>query len=199
MKEFVRKNKKCILMSLIASFLVAATNTIISFWLRINYLDKINTCNGSNKLIHFCPTINKSGSMLNLKFGLHYNQILFIGMILIWMVMVLLLFFYFLYLHDVYHMAHHMVSSSIFLMGALVSRVIERFLWGETFDYIAIKEIGILDGVDIFLFLGLIALMVEVIICSRSEAKQTAGMDKEQKKKYLSQQGRKFWALLINR
>lgn len=80
-----------------------------------------------------------------------------------------------------------------------MGRLLERLIWRYTFDFIAVRKIGILDVCDLYLTIGCIALVITAIYFQVCENRQTREMNRGEKKRFLKEINKKFWEVLFNR
>lgn len=168
----------------------------VSYYLHGKYDDNIPVCNGSSQFVHFHPVINDSGSFLNLKLSLRYNQTIFIVFSLLGATASLVLYCYLLFLCDMYQVKHIALIPSCFMFSACLSRAIERIFWTYTMDFIAIKHIGILDVIDCYLFIACISFIITASVFSQKEKLATHGMSRNEKKIYKHTQNVRFWKFI---
>lgn len=87
----------------------------------------------------------------------------------------------------------------VLLISGCITRLFERILWKYTFDFIAIKSIGILDLVDVCFLVGGIGFVITGLIFSKYEKEFTNGMTKEEIKIMSKKQNKEFIKLLLNK
>ena len=75
----VLNKRKSKLLSLVMIVFLIGVHMFVVFMLNYyHYSDQ--TCSGSRSIVHFHPEINEAGSFLNLRFGITYNEPVFILM-----------------------------------------------------------------------------------------------------------------------
>ena len=75
----VLNKRKSKLLSLVMIVFLIGVHMFVAFMLNYyHYSDQ--TCSGSRSIVHFHPEINEAGSFLNLRFGITYNEPVFILM-----------------------------------------------------------------------------------------------------------------------
>lgn len=197
MNLLIKKNRRSVLASLVIFIILTFMMLVPSYFLRIGYAESGDVCTGSNALVHFHPIINEYGSLLNLNIGLEYHFYLFVLECLLGLGMVLLFYFFQLYLRQHYHFHFAIWIPTILLATACFGRLVERILWKYTLDFIAIKNLGIWDIGDVYLFVGCIGFMISAGVHCKCEAKETAHMSKSERKQYRNDQYRGFLQLLL--
>lgn len=160
-----------------------------------HYFDQ--TCSGSRSLVHFHPEINEAGSFLNLKLGITYNESVFIVMTAAGLFAGILFLLYVLFLREVYSAVICVIISPVFFISGCMGRLLERLIWRYTFDFIAVRNIGILDVCDLYLTIGCIALVITAIYFQVCENKQTREMNRGERKRFLKEINKKFWGDLL--
>lgn len=131
----------------------------------------INNCGGSDRLIHYHPIFNEAGSFLNRKLDMQYNYLIFMGIGVIGMAFCAYLFWYFLKARQKYNCSSVVFVPVTVFLAACVGRVYERPIWDYTLDYIAIKNAGILDLIDVYLWVGGIGLLIANFYIQNKEKK----------------------------
>lgn len=165
---------------------------IIKFIIYYFFSDKIDSCSGSNFLIHLHPTFNKSGSFLNLKLNSEFNYFVFFLLTIFGFLFSVFLFILFLQKKNFYNISGLSLITAVFFISGTLGRVIERFLWDFTLDFIAVKYIGILDLIDLYFLLGCIGIIIVSFIFQLYDNKKTQGMSKNEKRFYNKSQFKKF-------
>ena len=196
MRRLLLYNRKVLITSAIYIVVLIGINLFLSFVLRQKYCDLLNLCEGSEKLIHFHPTINESGSFLNLKLDLEYDRLVFIIVNIGALGAATICFMYFLYLKGIYNTGDYVVMPMVLFIAGCLGRIAERIIWEYTFDYIAIKKIGILDLIDLYLVIGCVSLLGITIVFQKMENTQTKKMCKQEKRQYLAKINSDFLNLI---
>ena len=192
----VLNKRKSKLLSLVMIVFLIGVHMSVAFMLNYyHYFDQ--TCSGSRSLVHFHPEINEAGSFLNLKLGITYNESVFIVMTAAGLFAGILFLLYVLFLREVYSAVICVIFSPVFFISGCMGRLLERLIWGYTFDFIAVKSIGILDICDLYLTIGCIALVITAIYFQVCENKQTREMNRGEKKRFLKEINKKFWGDLL--
>ena len=104
-----------------------------------------------------------------------------------------------LFLREVYSAVICVIISPVFFISGCMGRFLERSIWRYTFDFIAVRKIGILDVCDLYLTIGCIALVITAIYFQVCENRQTREMNRGEKKRFLKEINKKFWEDLFNR
>lgn len=192
----VLNKKKSKLFSIVMIIFLSSAHVFTAFLLNYHkYSDQ--TCSGSRSLVHFHPEINEAGSFLNLKFGITYNESVFILMTVAGLFAGILFLLYVLFLREVYSAVICVIISPVFFISGCMGRLLERLIWGYTFDFIAVRNIGILDVCDLYLTIGCIALVITAIYFQVCENKQTREMNRGERKRFLKEINKKFWEDLL--
>lgn len=192
----VLNKRKSKLLSLVMIVFLIGVHMSVAFMLNYyHYFDQ--TCSGSRSLVHFHPEINEAGSFLNLKLGITYNESVFIVMTAAGLFAGILFLLYVLFLREVYSAVICVIISPVFFISGCMGRLLERLIWGYTFDFIAVRNIGILDVCDLYLTIGCIALVITAIYFQVCENKQTREMNRGEKKRFLKEINKKFWGDLL--
>ena len=192
----VLNERKSKLLSLVMIVFLIGVHMFVAFMLNYyHYSDQ--TCSGSRSLVHFHPEINEAGSFLNLKLGITYNESVFIVMTVAGLFAGILFLLYVLFLREVYSAVICVIISPVFFISGCMGRLLERLIWGYTFDFIAVRNIGILDVCDLYLTIGCIALVITAIYFQVCENKRTREMNRGEKKRFLKEINKKFWGDLL--
>lgn len=192
----VLNKRKSKLLSLVMIVFLIGVHMSVAFVLNYyHYFDQ--TCSGSRSIVHFHPEINEAGSFLNLKLGITYNESVFIVMTVAGLLAGILFLLYVLFLREVYSAVICVIISPVFFISGCMGRLLERLIWGYTFDFIAVRNIGILDVCDLYLTIGCIALVITAIYFQVCENKQTREMNRGEKKRFLKEINKKFWGDLL--
>ena len=192
----VLNKRKSKLLSLVMIVFLIGVHMSVAFMLNYyHYFDQ--TCSGSRSLVHFHPEINEAGSFLNLKLGITYNESVFIVMTVAGLFAGILFLLYVLFLREVYSAVICVIISPVFFISGCMGRLLERLIWRYTFDFIAVRNIGILDVCDLYLTIGCIALVITAIYFQVCENKQTREMNRGEKKRFLKEINKKFWGDLL--
>lgn len=158
MKYILKKEKKILQLSVVLVAFLIMVDEIIKYVIYSFDNGAIDNCEGSSSIIHYHPVFNEKGSFLNLKLDMEYHYILFLGITLLGILFSMFLFFYLLKARQIHKCHYGIMVPAIFFLAACVGRLIERFFWQYTLDYIAIRKIGIMDLVDLYLVIGCIGL-----------------------------------------
>ena len=194
----VLNKRKSKLLSLVMIVFLIGVHMSVAFMLNYyHYFDQ--TCSGSRSLVHFHPEINEAGSFLNLKLGITYNESVFIVMTAAGLFAGILFLLYVLFLREVYSAVICVIISPVFFISGCMGRLLERLIWRYTFDFIAVRKIGILDVCDLYLTIGCIALVITAVYFQVCENRQTREMNRGEKKRFLKEINKKFWEDLFNR
>ena len=192
----VLNKRKSKLLSLVMIVFLIGVHMSVAFMLNYyHYFDQ--TCSGSRSLVHFHPEINEAGSFLNLKLGITYNESVFIVMTAAGLFAGILFLLYVLFLREVYSAVICVIISPVFFISGCMGRFLERLIWRYTFDFIAVRNIGILDVCDLYLIIGCIALVITAIYCQVCENKRTREMNRGERKRFLKEINKKFWEDLL--
>lgn len=192
----VLNKRKSKLLSLVMIVFLIGVHMSVAFMLNYyHYFDQ--TCSGSRSLVHFHPEINEAGSFLNLKLGITYNESVFIVMTAAGLFAGILFLLYVLFLREVYSAVICVIISPVFFISGCMGRLLERLIWRYTFDFIAVRNIGILDVCDLYLTIGCIALVITAIYFQVCENKQTQEMNRGERKRFLKEINKKFWGDLL--
>ena len=192
----VLNKRKSKLLSLVMIVFLIGVHMSVAFMLNYyHYFDQ--TCSGSRSLVHFHPEINEAGSFLNLKLGITYNESVFIVMTAAGLFAGILFLLYVLFLREVYSAVICVIISPVFFISGCMGRFLERLIWRYTFDFIAVRNIGILDVCDLYLTIGCIALVITAIYFQVCENKQTREMNRGERKRFLKEINKKFWGDLL--
>ncbi len=192
----VLNKRKSKLLSLVMIVFLIGVHMSVAFMLNYyHYFDQ--TCSGSRSLVHFHPEINEAGSFLNLKLGITYNESVFIVMTAAGLFAGILFLLYVLFLREVYSAVICVIISPVFFISGCMGRLLERLIWRYTFDFIAVRNIGILDVCDLYLTIGCIALVITAIYFQVCENKQTREMNRGERKRFLKEINKKFWGDLL--
>ena len=192
----VLNKRKSKLLSLVMIVFLIGVHMSVAFMLNYyHYFDQ--TCSGSRSLVHFHPEINEAGSFLNLKLGITYNEPVFIVMTAAGLFAGILFLLYVLFLREVYSAVICVIISPVFFISGCMGRLLERLIWRYTFDFIAVRNIGILDVCDLYLTIGCIALVITAIYFQVCENKQTREMNRGERKRFLKEINKKFWGDLL--
>ena len=192
----VLNKRKSKLLSLVMIVFLIGVHMSVAFMLNYyHYFDQ--TCSGSRSLVHFHPEINEAGSFLNLKLGITYNESVFIVMTVAGLFAGILFLLYVLFLREVYSAVICVIISPVFFISGCMGRLLERLIWRYTFDFIAVRNIGILDVCDLYLTIGCIALVITAIYFQVCENKQTREMNRGERKRFLKEINKKFWGDLL--
>lgn len=193
MKVLNRRESKLFSIAIIAFLIII--HIFVAYILNTYYSDSI--CSGSSWIIHFHPEINEAGSFLNLKFDINYNRFVFVFMAVLGLFASILFLLYVLFAREVYSAAIYVILSPVFFISGCMGRLLERLIWRYTFDFIAVRNIGILDVCDLYLTIGCIALVITAIYFQVCENKQTRGMNREERKRFLKEINKNFWRSLL--
>lgn len=192
----VLNKRKSKLLSLVMIVFLIGIHMFVAFMLNYyHYSDQI--CSGSRSIVHFHPEINGAGSFLNLKLGTTYNEPIFILLTVSGVFAGILFLLYVLFLREMYSAVICVIISPVFFISGCMGRFLERLIWGYTFDFIALRNIGILDICDLYLIIGCAALVFTAACFQMCENKQTRGMDRSERKRYLKKINKKFWGNLL--
>lgn len=192
----VLNKRKSKLLSLVMIVFLIGVHMSVAFMLNYyHYSD--HTCSASRSIVHFHPEINEAGSFLNLKLGITYNESVFIVMTVAGLFAGILFLLYVLFLREVYSAVICVIIFPVFFISGCMGRLLERLIWGYTFDFIAVRNIGILDVCDLYLTIGCIALVITAIYFQVCENKQTREMNRGEKKRFLKEINKKFWGDLL--
>ena len=134
---------------------------------------------------------------MNLKFDINYNRFVFVFMAVLGLFASILFLLYVLFAREVYSAAIYVILSPVFFISGCMGRILERLIWGYTFDFIAVRNTGILDLCDLYLIIGCIALVMTAVYFQVCENKQTRGMNREERKRFLKEINKKFWRSLL--
>lgn len=154
-----KKETKSLGLSLTIAICMIGIDQLIKWCIYTYNKDAINNCNGSNHIFHYHPVFNESGSFLNLKLNMEYNKFLFLGIALVGVLLGLYLLNYSLRMKQLYCCNYIIMLPSNFFLAACFGRLLERIFWQYTLDFIAIKNIGVLDFIDIYLVFGCVGLI----------------------------------------
>lgn len=179
------------LLSIVILVILISVHIFIAYILNSYYSDQI--CSGSRSIVHFHPEINEAGSFLNLKFDLAYSAPVFILLTISALFVGIVFLLYVLFLREVYSATILVIISPVFFISGCMGRLLERLIWGYTFDFIAVRDIGILDVCDLYLIIGCIALVITAIYFQVCENKRTREMNRDERKRFLKEINRKFW------
>ena len=193
MKVLNRRESKLFSIAIIAFLIII--HIFVAYILNTYYSDSI--CSGSSSIIHFHPEINEAGSFLNLKFDINYNRFVFVFMAVLGLFASILFLLYVLFAREVYSAAIYVILSPVFFISGCMGRILERLIWGHTFDFIAVRNTGILDLCDLYLIIGCIALVMTAVYFQVCENKQTRGMNREERKRFLKEINKNFWRSLL--
>ena len=193
MKVLNRRESKLFSIAIIAFLIII--HIFVAYILNTYYSDSI--CSGSSSIIHFHPEINEAGSFLNLKFDINYNRFVFVFMAVLGLFASILFLLYVLFAREVYSAAIYVILSPVFFISGCMGRILERLIWGYTFDFIAVRNTGILDLCDLYLIIGCIALVTTAVYFQVCENKQTRGMNREERKRFLKEINKNFWRSLL--
>lgn len=192
----VLNKRKSKLLSLVMIVFLIGVHMFVAFMLNYyHYSD--HTCSASRSIVHFHPEINEAGSFLNLKFDLAYSAPVFILLTISALFVGIVFLLYVLFLREVYSATILVIISPVFFISGCMGRLLERLIWGYTFDFIAVRDIGILDVCDLYLTIGCIALVITAIYFQVCENKQTREMNRGEKKRFLKEINKKFWGDLL--
>ena len=192
----VLNKRKSKLLSLVMIVFLIGVHMSVAFMLNYyHYFD--HTCSVSRSVVHFHPEINEAGSFLNLKLGITYNESVFIVMTAAGLFAGILFLLYVLFLREVYSAVICVIISPVFFISGCMGRLLERLIWRYTFDFIAVRNIGILDVCDLYLTIGCIALVITAIYFQVCENKQTREMNRGERKRFLKEINKKFWGDLL--
>ena len=120
----------------------------------------INNCDRKNSLIYYQPVFNNAGSILNGKMDKPYNYLLFMGIGILGILFSLYLFWYFGEVRKKYNCSSMIFVPVTVFLAACIGRVTERLVWDYTLDFIAVKNAGVLDLIDIYLWVGGLGLLI---------------------------------------
>lgn len=193
MKVPGKGNKKSNLLSAGSIIPLAGIHIFTAFLLNSHYKDTAHICEGSGAFIHFHPEINSAGSFLNLKLGMEYNELLFMLLIVCGFLAAGMLLIYIIFLNDFYGAGTWTLISPILFMSASVGRLAERLIWEYTFDFIAVKNVGILDMCDVYLLGGCAVLLITAAYFQNCETKKMRGLGREEKKTFRRELNKQFW------
>lgn len=143
--------------------LLTAIDIVIKKYILFTYSDRLDQCSGG--MIHFHPKYNEAGSFVNDRFGVGFSQVRFEIFLLLFIVLLIKLWFdlqkecinkgynqKWMYVYDLF-------------IAACFARAFERLGGRYTLDYLAIKNIGILDTGDIYIVIGAIGMGIFGIYC----------------------------------
>ena len=188
----VLEKREIKLLSLVMIVFLISVHMFVAFMLNYyHYSDQ--TYSGSRSIVHFHPEINEAGSFLNLKFGITYSVPVFILITVLGVFAGRLFLAYVLFLREVYSTVICVIISPVFFISGCMGRFLERLIWGYTFDFIAVRNIGILDVCDLYLSIGCIALVITAIYFQVCENNQTRKMNRSERRRFLKEINKKFW------
>lgn len=179
-----KTNKKTVLLTAGAIVVLLGIHMITAWYLNRFYGNETYVCLGSEKLFHFHPEQNTAGSFLNLKFQIGYSKVIFILLSAMCVPFFVWLLRYFLRLKEFYGMGVWVAMSPVFFISAILGRIADRLLWEYTFDFIAVKNVGILDMGDVYLLVGCAVLIVTAVYMQTRENSMMRGMSREEKKAF---------------
>ena len=195
MKKLFYGQKKTLAIMLVLMMIMIGGSLLLSGYLRDKYSVSIDLCSGDDSLIHFHPTLNQHGSFLNMRLDIAYVKPLFLTLIIFGFLLAVLYAIYFLYLKQLYQAKWFVMLSPTFMLTVCLARFVERLLWDYTFNFIAIKGIGILDMIDIFIIVALVGLIYSAVCFQQYEQNKIRGMSKEEKKQYAAHVRKEFLRL----
>lgn len=195
MISLLKKEKKTIILSALLAFLLIifdlwTKNFILRFW-----GDKLDKCNNEGSFIHFHPVYNEAGNTLSLKTGLTFSKNIFFALCLIGAVFTVFYYLYFLYIKNILDLNLLCVVPLVFLFAGIMARLIERPIWRYTLDFIAIKNIGIIDFVDLYFLVAFIGILLMLIVSEVKDNAYLKELTKQQKKVFKKERLQKFWNL----
>lgn len=159
MQNILKKEKKYIYISMLFVGIFVLIDILVKLWITRFDFRNIGRCDGSNNFIHYHPVYNEKGSYINLVANLQYNRIIFLIIAFAGVLFGFFLLIYILNRKQKYGYNAVVVVPEIFFIAACLGRFIERIRGFYTLDYIAIKNIGILDLLDVFFVLGCVGLI----------------------------------------
>lgn len=160
MRDVWKNQKKSIGLTLILTLFLIGVDQLLKWIIFTFDRASIDNCNGSKFIFHYHPVFNEKGSFLNLKLNLEYNYPLFLGITFMGIILCVYLLCYFLKAKQLYCSGYGIMLPVVFFLAACGGRLVERILWRYTLDYIAIRNMGILDLIDIYLVLGCAGLLM---------------------------------------
>lgn len=171
MKRILKQEKKKLLLSLLLAVALVAVDELIKT--AIFYFDKktIGNCTGSDSLIHYHPVFNEAGSFLNIKFDVEYSYFVFLGINIVGLLLSVYMFCFLLQSRYLFRCSGIVYVPAAFFFAACLGRLIERIVWGYTLDYVAIKKIGIIDLIDMYLWVAGIGFVIAIIHIQMLEKK----------------------------
>ena len=110
---------------------------------------------------------------MNLKFDINYNRFVFVFIAVLGLFASILFLLYVLFAREVYSAAIYVILSPVFFISGCMGRILERLIWGYTFDFIAVRNTGILDLCDLYLIIGCIALVMTAVYFQVCENERT--------------------------
>ncbi len=157
---YISMRKKIFWISIIvAVFLIWLDETVKTLILHYDG-QRINHCNGSDCLIHYHPVLNEAGSFLNQKLDMQYNYPVFMGIGVLGIIFSVYLFWQFWEARKKYNCSSMVFVPGTVFLAACVGRVIERLIWDYTLDFIAVKNAGVIDLIDVYLWVGGFGLLM---------------------------------------
>lgn len=172
MQSKYKTQKKTIFILIICVGILVLIDIFIKEWIKKNDLQNIGKCSGSRALIHYHPVYNEKGSYINLITSLEYNRIIFLIIAFIGIIFGAFLLKYILKSKRRYGYNMVVIVPEILFIAAYVGRFVERIRGFYTLDYIAIKNVGILDLLDFYFVLGCVGIIVVSMYIQNIDTKQ---------------------------
>ncbi len=120
----------------------------------------IDSCMVCEKIVHFHPCYNVSGSFLSAALGTPFSKVGFMICIMVFGASAGIFYIWLYKQLKLYQKSAAALYGADFMFAGAFGRLIERCFWEYTFDYIAIRYVGICDLIDIYLFIGIISTII---------------------------------------
>lgn len=120
----------------------------------------IDSCMVCERIVHFHPCYNVSGSFLSAAFGTLFSKVGFMICIILFGVSAGICYIWLYKQLNLYQKSIAALYGADFMFAGAFGRLIERCFWEYTFDYIGIRYVGICDLIDIYLFIGIISAII---------------------------------------
>lgn len=120
----------------------------------------INNFDKKSGFIYYRPVFQKGEGIFSGKLDMPYRYWIFVGVGILGILFSLYLFRYFWKARKEYNCNGIIFVPVTVFLAACIGRVTERLIWDYTLDYIAVKNAGVLDLIDIYLWVGGLGLLI---------------------------------------
>ena len=150
----------------------------------------IGTCQSNGKWMHIHPVFNKAGTYVSLRTGWSYDVRVVQVMLIVGLFAISYGFVFYAFKIRYYKKNGSLIVPFLFLIAAVLGRIIDRFFWEHTLDFISIRSIPVFNLIDSYGVIGVFLGILCGLYFSVLDKRETQKMTIDEKKEWIKRQSK---------